>query len=99
MHLRAELLRAEEHEAEVAAALGDIEQHFPDVGVLAITRSVFVELVDKHDEMLDAEIPAFEVLAQLGHDASEDEILGIFFEVGDVDYVHRAVLKAPEGKV
>ena len=36
MNLRPELLRAEEHEAEVAAALSDVEQHLANVGVLAI---------------------------------------------------------------
>ena len=49
--------------------------------------------------MLDAEIPALQVLAELGYDASEDEVLRIFLEVGDVHYVHRAVAKAPERQI
>src|SRR5438477_2517369 len=99
MNLRAELLRTEQNQAEVPAALRDIEQHFSDVSVGPITRRVFVELVDEDDEVLDAEIPALQMLAELGYDASEDEVLRIFLEVGDVDYVHRAVRKAPKGEV
>src|SRR6266550_2862789 len=49
--------------------------------------------------MLDAEIPPLQVLTKLGHDAGEDEILRIFLEVGDVDYVHRTVTKAPEWEI
>src|SRR5882724_889743 len=99
MHLRPELLRAEQNEAEVAAALRDVEQHLPDVSIGPITRCVLVELVDEDDEVLDAQIPALKVLAELGHDASEDEVLSIFLEVGDVDYIHRAILKAPEWEI
>src|SRR5437660_8918581 len=99
MNLGPELLRAEQNEAEVPAPLRDIEQHFSDVSIGSITRRVFVELVDEDDEMLDAQIPTLQVLAELGHDASEDEILSIFLEVGDVDYIHRAIRKAPEWEI
>ena len=99
MHLRPELLRAEENEAEVTTALRDIEQHLSDVSIGSITRRILVELVDENDEVLDAEIPALQVLAKLGHDPSEDEVLRIFLEVGDVHYIHRAIGKAPERKV
>src|SRR6266566_556393 len=99
VHLRAELLRAEQNEAEVAAALRDVEQHLPDVGVGTIPWRVLVELVDKNDEVLDAQVPPLQVLAELRDDASEDEVLRIFLEVCDIDYVHRAVLKAPERQV
>src|SRR3954465_1292286 len=61
MHLRPELLRAEQHQTEVAATLCDIEQHLPDVGVGTITRRVLVELIDEDYEMFDAEVPALEV--------------------------------------
>ena len=39
------------------------------------------------------------MLAQLRHDAREDQILCVLLERGDVDYIHRAVLEAPEGQV
>ena len=99
MHLRAELLRAEQHEPEIAAALGEVEQHFPDVGVLPIARRVLVQLVDEHDDVLDAEVALLEMLAELRDDAREDQILRVFLERGDVDHIHRAVLKAPERQV
>src|SRR4029079_11249079 len=95
----AELLRAEQHEAQVAAALGDVEQHFSDIGVGSVTGRVLVERVDEDDKMLDAKIPPLQVLPELGNDASEDEILRIFLQVRDVDYIHRAIRKAPERKI
>ena len=82
-----------------ATALRDIEEHLSDVGIGSITRRILVELVDENDEVLDAEIPALQVLAKLGHDPSEDEILRIFLEVGDIHYVHRAIGKAPKGEI
>src|SRR5688572_21627967 len=78
MHLRAELLRAEEDEPEVAAPLRDVEQHLPDVGIGSITGRVLVQLVDEDDEVLDAQIPSLQVLTELRDNASEDEILRIF---------------------
>src|SRR4030081_1474047 len=99
MHLRAELLRAKQDETEVSATLGDVEQHLPDGGVTAIARRILVQLVDEHDEVLDAQIPPLQVLAQLGDDPGEDEVLRIFLEVGDIHHVHRAVLNAPKWKV
>ena len=99
MDLRPELLRTEQNEAEVAATLRNIEQHLPDVGVGSIARCVFVELVDEDDEMLDPQIPPLQMLAELGDDASEDEVLRIFLEVGDIHDVHRPVGKAPEGEI
>ena len=99
VHLRPKLLRAEEHEAEISAALGEVEQHLSDVGVLSIVRRILVQLVDEHDDVVDAEIALLEVLAELGDDAREDQILRGLLEGGDVDHVHRAILKAPEGQV
>src|SRR5437870_9592411 len=66
VNLGPELLRAEQNEAEVATTLRDIEQHFSDVSIGSpdITRRVFVELVDEDDEMLDAQIPTLQVLAE-----------------------------------
>src|SRR5256885_12098629 len=49
--------------------------------------------------MLDAKIPAFEVFTEFGDNASEDEILRIFLEIGDIDYVHRPICKAPERQI
>src|SRR5258705_2213899 len=99
MNLRAKLLRAEQNEAEVPAALRDVEQHLPHIGIWSITWRVLVQLVDENDEVLDAKIPPLQVFTELRDNASEDEILRIFLEVGDVDYVHRPVLKAPEREV
>src|SRR4030081_604542 len=96
MHLRAELLRAKQDETEVSATLGDVEQHLPDVGVASIAWRVLVQLVDEYNEVLDAQIPPLQVLAQLGDDPGEDEVLRIFLEVGDIHDVHRAILKAPK---
>src|SRR5258705_12504191 len=96
MNLRAKLLRAEQNEAEVPAALRDVEQHLPHIGIWSITWRVLVQLVDEDDEVLDAKIPPLQVFTELRDNASEDEILRILLEVADVDYVHRRVLKAPE---
>jgi hypothetical protein len=49
--------------------------------------------------VLDTQVPPFQVLAELGYDPSEDEILSIFLEVGDIHDIHRAIPKAPEGQV
>lgn len=46
--------------------------------------------------MVDAEVALFQVLAELGDDTRKDEILRVLLEPGDIDNVHRAVLKAPE---
>src|SRR3954469_3941150 len=96
MDLRAELLRAEQHEAEIPAAFSEIEQHFPDISLLAVVRGVLVQLVDEHDDVIDAEVALLEVFPKLGDDAREDQILRGLLERGDVDYIHRSVLKAPE---
>ena len=39
LHLRAELLGREQHQTEVSAALGEIEQHLPHVGLGAFGRA------------------------------------------------------------
>ena len=66
LHLGAELLRREEHQPEVAAALGEVEQHLPHVGVGAVGRGVLVQLVHEHHHVVHAEVAPLEVLAQLG---------------------------------
>ena len=65
MDLRTELLRAEEHEAEVPAAFREVEQHLSHIGVLSIVRRVLVQLVDEHDDVIHAEVALLEVLAKL----------------------------------
>ena len=65
MDLRAELLRAEEHETEIPATFREVEQHLSHVGVLSIVRRVLVQLVDEHDDVIDAEVALLEVLAKL----------------------------------
>ena len=99
VHLRAKLLRAEEHQAQVSPALGEVEKHLADVCVLSVTRCVLVELVHEHDDVLHTEVSLLEMLAQLRDDAREDQILRVFLERGDVDDIHRAVLKAPEWQI
>ena len=99
LHLRAELLRREQHEPEVAAALGEIEQHLPHVGVGAVGRRVLVELVDEHDDVVHAEVAPLEVLAQLGDDAGEDQVLRQRVEPGDVDDVHAPVGEGAPGQI
>ena len=97
--LRPKLLRAEQHEAEIPAAFREVEQHFADVGFLSIVRCIFVELVDKDDDVVDAEVALFQVLPEPRDDPREDQILRGIFQGGDVDNVHRAILKAPKGEV
>src|SRR5512147_1684430 len=99
MHLRPELLRAEQHEPEITSALGDIEEHLPDVRVLSIVRRVLVELIDEDDQVFHAEIAALEMLTQSRYDAREDQVLRVFFERSYVHYIHLPVFKAPEGKI
>jgi hypothetical protein len=93
------LLSTEHYETEVPPSLGDVEQHFPDISIGPVPRRVLVQLVDEYDEVFDAKVSALEMFAELGNDSSEDEVLRIFLEVGDVDYIHRPVDKAPERKV
>ena len=99
LHLRAELLRGEEHQAEIPPALGEVEQHLPDIGVGAIGRGVLVQLIDEHDHVVDAEVAALEVLAQLGDAAREDQVLGERVDAGHVHHVDGAVLELAPGKV
>ena len=99
LHLRAELLRREQHQAEIAAALGEIEQHLPHVGVGALGRGVLVELVDEHDHVVDAEVAALEVLAQLGDDPGEDQVLRQRIETGHVDHVHAPIGEGAPGQI
>ena len=49
--------------------------------------------------MVDAEVALFQVLAELGDDTGKDEILRVLLERGDIDNLHRAVLKAPERQI
>ena len=49
--------------------------------------------------MIHAEVAPLEVLAQLGDDAREDEVLGERIEAGDVHHVHAAVGEAAPGQV
>ena len=65
---------------EIPAALGDVEQHLADVGLLPVARRVLVQLVDEHDDVLHAEVALLEVLAQLRDDAREDQILRVLLE-------------------
>ena len=99
MHLRAELLRAEEHQTQVPPSFSKVQKHLPDIGILSVTRRILVELVHEDDDVLHAEVSFLQMLAQLRNDAREDEILCIFLERCDVDDIHRAVLKAPEWQV
>jgi hypothetical protein len=62
--LRAKLLGAEEHEPQVAAAFGDVEQHLADVGVRSVAGRVLVQLVHEDDHVAHAEIAPLEVLTQ-----------------------------------
>ena len=93
MDLRAELFGAEEHQAEVAAALGDVEQHFLDVGVRPVARCVLVQLIHEHDDGIDAELATLELLAEFRYHAGEHEVLAERIDVGDVDHVDRAILE------
>jgi hypothetical protein len=49
--------------------------------------------------VVHAEVAALEMLAQLGNDAGEDEILRILLEERDIHHVHRPVGEAPERQV
>ena len=80
MDLRPELLRPEQDQPEVSPALCDIEQHLAYVRIGTVGRGVFVQLVDEHHDVADAEIAPLEVLTKLGHDAREDEILRVLLE-------------------
>ena len=93
MHLRAELLGAEEHETKVTSPLGDIEQHFAHVRLRPVARRVLVELVHEDHDGVDAEIATLQVLAQFGDGACEDEVLAEGIHVGDVHDVHGPVLE------
>ena len=94
VHLRAELLRAEQHEPEIPAALREVEQHFANVGVLSVVRRILVQLVDEHDDVVDAEVALLEMFPKLGDDAREDQILRVLLEGRDVDHIHRAILES-----
>ena len=98
LHLRAELLRREQHQPEVAAALREVEQHLADVGIGTIGRRVLVELVHEHDDVVHPEVAALEMLAQLGDHAGEDQILRQGVEAGDVHHVHAPVGELPQGR-
>ena len=99
MHLRAKLLRAEEHQPEVPTAFGDIEQHFADISIGSIVRGILVQLIDEDDDVIHAELPPLELFTQPGHHPGEDEVLCVFLHVGDIDHVHRAIHKAPERQI
>ena len=64
LHLRAELLRGKEHETQIPAALRQIEQHLPNVGVGAVGRRVLVELVHEDHDVVDAQLAPLEIFAQ-----------------------------------
>ena len=49
--------------------------------------------------MLHTEVALLQVLPKPGDDPREDQVLRILLESGDVDHIHRAVLKAPEREV
>src|SRR5947208_16468540 len=99
MYLRAELLRTEQHQAEVAAALRDVEQHLLDVRLGSSPGRVLVELVDEHDDGIHAQLTPLELLAQPRDDAGEDEILSQRIHVGDIDDVDGAVFEPVPGKI
>ena len=62
LHLGAELLGGEQHQPQIAAPLGEIEQHLPNVGVGALGGGVLVELVHEHDDVIHTQIATLEML-------------------------------------
>ena len=97
--LRPELFGAEEHQAEVATALGDVEQHLLDVGVRPIPRCVLVQLIHEDHHGIDAELASLELLAQPRDYTREDEVLAERIDVGDVDHVDRAIFELRPGQI
>ena len=84
LHLRPELLRAEQHETEVATTFGNVEQHFANICVVPVGRCVLVEFIDEDDDVIDSEAASFEMFAQFRHNAGKDKVLRIFINAGDV---------------
>ena len=93
VHLRPELLRRKEHEPEIAAALRDIEEHFPHIRVGPVGRGVLVEFVNKHNHMIHAERAFLEVLTELRDDARKNQVLRVLFEIRNVHHVHAAIVE------
>ena len=58
VHFRTELLRAEEHDIEVTATRGDVDQRIAQC-VLRAAGSVLVQLVNEDDDLVDAECCIF----------------------------------------
>src|SRR5205814_1611384 len=75
VHLGPELFSAEQDQAEVAAALRDVEQHLLDVRLRSVARRILVQLVDEDHDGVHTQLPPLELLAQLRDDAREYEIL------------------------
>src|SRR5881392_2428712 len=83
VHLGPELFSAEQDQAEVAAALRDVEQHLLDVRLRSVARRILVQLVDENHDRVHAQLPPLELLAQLRDDAREYEILAERIDIRD----------------
>ena len=82
--LRAELLRAEEHDVEVAASSGDIDQRIAKA-TLATGGSMFVQLVDKHDQFANAEFLVLSEFPDTLDDIADDQLLYVAAAPGDIN--------------
>ncbi len=98
-HLRAKLLRGEEHEAEVASPLRKVDEHLADVGVLSVRGGVLVELVHEDDDVVHPQIAALQVLPELGDHPRKDEVLRQRIDPRHVEHVCSAIPEFAPGKV
>ena len=60
---------------------------------------VLVQLVHEHHDVVDAQLAALEMLAQLGDDAGEHQVLRQRVETGHVHHVDAAVGEGAPGQV